>query len=188
MIHPRKHGNRTEGGSGRAIRLATFAGAGLVATVMLATPATSVATGTPAAGLTMVQARQIVAPLYDALNEPSRKDVAALLAQATNPDYTSCSTNQDCLDRDHLAVQFKTFGVMIPDLHWAIMDIRVSGNTIIVRGEATGTPVAALFGVKPTGRSFKTISLDLFTVKNGKLETAYHVENWTAAMQQIKGS
>lgn len=187
MIHPRKHGNKIQEGFGRTIRLATIAGAGLVATVTLAAPATSVATATSAAGLTVEQARHIVASLYDALNEPSKKDVAALLAQATNPDYRSCSTNQDCLDRDHLAVQFKAFGAIIPNLHWAIMDIRVSGNTITVRGEATGTPVAALFGVKPTGRSFRTISLDLFTVKNGKLETAYHVENWTAAMQQIKG-
>lgn len=43
------------------------------------------------------------------------------------------------------------------------------------------------FGVEPTGRSFKTISLDMFTVKNGKLSSAYHVENWAGAMAQVKG-
>jgi hypothetical protein len=42
----------------------------------------------------------------------------------------------------------------------------------------SGTPVGELFGVKPTSKSFKTMALDLFTVKNGKLASAHHVENW----------
>ncbi len=45
-----------------------------------------------ASSLTVEEARRIVAPLYDALNEPGKKDVAALLATATNPDYRSYST------------------------------------------------------------------------------------------------
>jgi hypothetical protein len=55
----------------------------------------------------------------------------------------------------------------------------------VVRGEATGTPVGELFGAKPTGKSFKTMAVDLFTLKNGKLTAAYHVENWVGALQQI---
>ena len=136
--------------------------------------------------LTSAQARAIVAPLYEALNEPAKKDVVALLAQATSPDYRSCSTNQDCLNREQLAAQFKYFGTVIPDLHWRIVDIWTAGNRIVVRGEATGTPVAPLFGVAPTGRSFRTISIDTFTVAHGKLSTAYHVENWVAAIEQVK--
>ena len=56
-----------------------------------------------APSLTVEQARAIVAPLYEALNEPTNKDVPALLAKAANPDYQSCSTNSDCLSRDQLA-------------------------------------------------------------------------------------
>ncbi len=139
-----------------------------------------------APSLTVEQARAIVAPLYEALNEPTEKDVPALLANATNPDYRSCSTNSDCLSRDQLARVFTALGNIIPDLHWTIKDIWTSGNRIVVRGEATGTPTGELFGVKPTGKSFKTISIDMFTVRDGKLATAYHVENWLAAMEQIK--
>jgi hypothetical protein len=47
-------------------------------------------------------------------------------------------------------------------------------------------PRPAYRAVPPTGRSFRTISIDMFTVSGGKLSTAYHVENWAAAMQQIK--
>ena len=144
------------------------------------------AQGDIAPPLTVEQARAIVAPLYEALNEPTKKDVLALLTQAANPDYRSCSTNSDCLSRDQLAGVFTALGKIIPDLHLTIKDIWTSGNRIVVRGEATGTPTGELFGVKPTGKSFKTISIDMFTVMDGKLATAYHVENWMAAMEQIK--
>ena len=142
--------------------------------------------GEIAPSLTVEQARAIVAPLYEALNEPTKKDVPALLAKAANPDYQSCSTNSDCLSRDQLAGVFTALGKIIPDLHWTIKDIWTSGNQIVVRGEATGTPTGELFGVKPTGKNFKTISIDMFTVRDSKLATAYHVENWMAATEQIK--
>ena len=143
----------------------------------------------PASGatplLTVEQAKMIVAPLYDALNQPAKKDVTALLARATNPDYKSYSTNEDWLTRDQLADVFKTLGSAVPDLRWTIKDILVSGDQITVRGEASGTPERELFGARPTGKSFKTMSIDVFTVKGGKLACAYHVENWVGALQQI---
>ena len=138
-----------------------------------------------AAPLTIMEARTIVAPLYDALNQPGKKDVAALLAKATNPDYRSYSTNEDWLTRDQLAEVFKMIGSAVPDLRWTIEDIQTFGDQIVVRGEASGTPTGELFGAKPTGKSFKTMALDLFTVKNGKLASAYHVENWMTALEQI---
>ncbi|MGA7824412.1 MAG: ester cyclase [Steroidobacteraceae bacterium] len=135
--------------------------------------------------LTVETARMIVAPLYDALNEPGKKDVAALLAKAASADYRSYSTNEDWLTRDQLAEAFKMLGSVIPDLRWTIKDIQTFGDQIVVRGEATGTPIRELFGAKPTGKRFKTMSIDVFTVKNGKLASAYHVENWTGAVKQI---
>ena len=138
-----------------------------------------------AAPLTIMEARTIVAPLYDALNQPSKKDVAALLAKACNPDYRSYGTNVDWLTRDQLAEVFKMIGSAVPDLRWTIEDIQTFGDQIVVRGEASGKPTGELFGAKPTGKNFKTMALDLFTVKNGKLASAYHVENWMTALEQI---
>jgi predicted SnoaL-like aldol condensation-catalyzing enzyme len=136
--------------------------------------------------LTVTEARMIVAPLYDALNQPGKKDVGALLTQATNRDYRSYSTNEDWLTREQLADVFRTLGSTVPDLRWTIKDIRTFADQILVRGEATGTPVRELYGAKPTGKSFKTMAVDLFTVKNGKLASAYHVENWVGALEQIR--
>lgn len=135
--------------------------------------------------LTVERAREIVAPLYDALNQPSKKDVSALLANAANPDYKSYHTNEEFLTRDQLAEVFKGLGVSVPDLSWSIEDIQVIGDQIVVRGRAAGTPKGEFWGAKPTGKSFNTMAIDIFTVRNGKLTTAYHIENWMTALQQI---
>ena len=139
----------------------------------------------PKSALTVEAARKIVAPLYDALNQPAKKDVAALLAQACHPDYQSYSTNDEWLSRDQLTGVFKQIGAAIPDLAWTIEDLFVVGDRVIVRGKATGTPTAEFFGAKPTGKSFNTMAVDVFTVRGDQLVTAYHVENWAGALQQI---
>lgn len=141
--------------------------------------------GATAPPLTIEQARMIVAPLYDALNQPAKKDVAALLAKATNPDYRSYHTNEDWLTRDQLAEVFTMIGSAVPDLCWTIEDIQTFGDQIVVRGKATGTPKGEFLGAKPTGKSFSTMAIDIFTVTDGKLASAYHVENWVAALEQI---
>jgi len=138
-----------------------------------------------ASALTLEHARRIVAPLYDALNQPARKDVAALLAQAANPDYRSFHTNEDSLSREQLVEVFKMIGAAVPDLRWTIEDIQTIGDQIIVRGKATGTPTGKFWGANPTGKSFNTMAIDIFTVRDGKLASAYHVENWVGALQQL---
>src|SRR5262249_10521713 len=52
-----------------------------------------------ASSLTAEEARKITAPLYDALNQPAKKDVSALLAQATLPDYRSYHKNEEYRSR-----------------------------------------------------------------------------------------
>jgi predicted SnoaL-like aldol condensation-catalyzing enzyme/predicted ester cyclase len=137
------------------------------------------------ASLTKEQARAIVWPLYDALNEPAKKDVSGLLAKAAHPDYKSYHTNEEFLTRDQLAEVLKGMGATVPDLRWEIKDLQVNGDQVIVRGEATGTPKTEFWGAKPTGKGFKTMALDIFTVKNGKLASCYHIENWMTALRQI---
>ncbi|WP_433193962.1 ester cyclase [Nocardia sp. CA-107356] len=138
--------------------------------------------------MTVEQARKISAPLYEALNQPANKDVSALLAAACNDDYRSYHTNQDYLTRDQLVDVFTNMGTTIPDLTWEVVDIHVVDDVMIVRGKATGTPVAEFWGTEPTGKSFRTMAIDLFTVRDGKLATGYHIENWTTALQQLRRS
>jgi predicted SnoaL-like aldol condensation-catalyzing enzyme len=141
--------------------------------------------GMTASTLTVEEAQTITAPLYDALNQPAKKDVAALLARATLPDYRSYHTNDEYLSRDELTAVFKNIGVAVPDLRWVVRSIQVFRDQIVVRGQATGTPNKEFWGAKPTGQAFDTMAIDVFTVRNGKLASAYHVENWVGALEQI---
>ena len=136
--------------------------------------------------LTVEEARRISAPLYDALNRPAEKDVRALLAEACHDDYRSYHTNEEFLTRDQLADVFADMGKTIPDLTWEVIDLRVLDDRIIVRGRATGTPAGEFWGAAPTGKSFNTMAIDLFTVHDGKLATAFHIENWMTALEQLK--
>ena len=92
----------------------------------------------------------------------------------------------DCADQDAVIARFKGLARAVPDLNWTIRELFVSGdNTIIVRGEATGTPIETFLEAEPTGRSFRTMSIDLYTVAGGKISRSYYVENWTAALRQF---
>jgi predicted ester cyclase len=76
------------------------------------------------------------------------------------------------------STRFKGLASVIPDLNWTIRELFVSGeSTIIVRGEATGTPAKTFLGVEPTGRSFRTMSIDLYTDTGLRISRSYHVEN-----------
>ena len=80
----------------------------------------------------------------------------ALLAEACNDDYRSYHTNEDYLTREQLGDVFTGMGQIVPDLAWRVVDIHVVDDLMIVRGEATGTPVAEFWGVAPTVWGSKT--------------------------------
>jgi predicted ester cyclase len=144
------------------------------------------ATSVWAQTMTVEQARKQVAPFYEMLNQPATKDLKALSEQALSPDWKSYSSETDFKGRDGFVAQVGGFGKLIPDLKWDIKDVMVDGNRIIVRSEASGTPVAPFFGVPPSGKSFKIMTIDIHTIKDGKAITAHHVEDWANALGQLK--
>ena len=73
----------------------------------------------------------------------------------------------------------------IPDLKWEIKEVLISGNHVIVRGEATGTPAGEMMGTPTNGKSFKLMSLDLHTIEGNKIARTYHVEDWQGAFRQV---
>ena len=138
-----------------------------------------------AQSLTLEQARRQVAPFYDMLNQPANKDLKALSELALSPDWKSYSSETDFKGRDAFVGQVTGFGKLIPDLKWDIKDVLVDGNRIVVRSEASGTPVGPFFGVPVGGKSFKIMTIDIHTIKDGKAVTAHHVEDWASAIRQL---
>jgi predicted ester cyclase len=81
----------------------------------------------------------------------------------------SCGSNDTCRRRDQVAASIAGIEKAVPDLKWEIKEVIVSGDRVIVRGEATGTPIGAFLGVAHSAASFRVMSIDVHTIKDGKI-------------------
>jgi predicted ester cyclase len=111
--------------------------------------------------------------------------VPDLVRQATAPEFVSCRSNDICNTRDEVVAGIGARLASIPDLKWQIKEVLVSGNQVIVRGEATGTPAGEFMGAPHTGKSFKLMSIDVHTLEGGKMIRSYHIEDWIGAVRQL---
>jgi predicted ester cyclase len=155
----------------------------LLAVLLASTALWALASTTEVQTLTTERAREAIAPFYQALNAGS--DPIDLINRATAPDWMSCGGNETCKRRDQVAMAIASVEKAVPDLKWEIKEVVVSGDRVIVRGEATGTPAKAFLGVAPNGVSFRVMSIDVHTIKDGKIAKSYHVEDWMGALRQL---
>jgi predicted ester cyclase len=114
-------------------------------------------------------------------------DPAAVFAQTTHPAWANCSANGElCQSRDELAgILSQGLHKLVPDMKWKIIDVIASGDTVVVRGEGSGTPSGPFMGIPASGRSFKVMSIDIHTMQDGKIAKTYHFEDWAAAAAQL---
>jgi predicted ester cyclase len=126
-----------------------------------------------------------IALFYDALTAAPGKDVAGLIARATSPAWTSCGGNDACAAREQVVAAIAARQAGIPDIRWELKEVLVSGDRVVVRSEASGTPSGDFMGVPHGGRSFKLMSIDVHTLDAGKLVRSYHVEDWMGAVRQL---
>lgn len=149
----------------------------------LAAGAALLATSLPA----FANDRAIVEAFYNEfLNASGPKDKAAVAARVMADGWQSIGDySGKNKSRDELAKQIGGFHQLMPDLTWKIEEILQAGNRYIVRGRASGTPKAPLFGVDGKGKSFTIMSIDIHTVKDGKIVESYHVEDWAGALRQL---
>ena len=83
--------------------------------------------------------------------------------------------------------QMGGFRSAVPDMAFTIQSVVESGDAYVVRSRATGTPVAPIFGFDTGGRSFDILTIDIHTVENGRIVETWHVEDWSTAIEQLKG-
>lgn len=155
---------------------------------MLITAISLISTLASAQALTETQARKIIAPMYANFSMPINGDPKTLLEQATTDDWQSCTGEDanECRGREQSAKVFAGFGKAIPDMKHVVKEVVVAGDKIVVRGELSGTPAGEFFGVPHSGKSFKIMAIDIQTIKGGKIAHTYHIEDWAAAMNQLR--
>ena len=145
-------------------------------------------TAASAQDLTEAQARAVIAPWYGLFNVASRGDVKTVQEQVLTSDYESCAgyLPAECWGRDTSIKVVGSFSTSIPDMKFDIKEVLVAGDRVVVRGEVTGTPAGVLFGAPHTGKSFRMMTIDIQTIKDGKIAKTYHLENWLSALAQLR--
>lgn len=134
-----------------------------------------------------ISAREIIAPIYDALTTPASKNVAALIESCTTAEWQSWGSAGSVSDRSHFIKKVQGFGAAIPDLAFTIQEVIAAGDKIVVRCEATGTPAGPFMGVPHGGKFFRITTIDIHTIKNGNSAEVHHVEDWMTAVAQLRG-
>ena len=137
------------------------------------------------AQMTVESARVSLTPFYRALNAANADEAPELIKQSTAADWMTCRGNDLCNSREEVIAGIGSRLKAIPDLKWEIKEVLVSGNRVIVRGEATGTPAGNFMGAATNGKSFKLMSIDVHTIEGGKIARTYHVEDWQGAFRQM---
>lgn len=138
----------------------------------------------------MSNLKEFVLPFYHkALTVNKETNPADVLNAILADDFVSEGT-VDNKNKEQLIGQLGFFWKMIPDLKWEPQEIIESGNQVIVRSRVTGTPNSPegkFFGVPTNGaKSFQTMSIDIHTIKNGKIIKVNHIEDWATALKQVK--
>lgn len=139
--------------------------------------------------MTKEEATALVQPFYDFLGgESSPEEVKP----SYHEDWKSYYDNTQSRNMEEtIGFVSGPLAEMVPDLHWEIMEVYLTNEEqIIVRGEATGTPVGESFmgSAIEGGKSFRFMSIDIHELKDGKIYETFHVEDWLNAIQQVAAS
>lgn len=130
-----------------------------------------------------------VQAFYDFLSNPASEEHAAAFKSATTADWESIgdySGKNKSIDA-FVGQVSGFFAKLMPDLNWEVQEMIQAGDKVVVRSRATGTPNGPLFGVDGQGRSFDILTIDVHTLKDGKIISSYHLEDWAGALQQLSG-
>ena len=128
-----------------------------------------------------------VMAFYELLSNPGSDAAATRFSEAVSDSWESIGNySGKNKTKEKFLGQMKGFAKLIPDLNWAIEEMLRDGNKIVVRSRATGTPVGPLFGVDGKGKGFDILTIDIHTLKGGKIIRTYHVEDWAGALAQLK--
>ncbi|MBN2694088.1 ester cyclase [bacterium] len=137
-------------------------------------------------GEKMENFKEIVKPFYTkCLTVGENIDISSVMNSILSDDFKSISSTE-IKGKEQLIGQVQYFWKLIPNLKWEIQEMLQDGNRVIVRGIATGNPKGNFFGIELDGsKGFKIMSIDIHTIKNGKIEDVYHIEEWATAMKQL---
>ena len=149
---------------------------------------TAAAAALVALATTAARADDAITAFYGFLSAPTSADAAAAAKAGLTENWVSIGDYSGAQkSREAFLKQIAGFGQLIPDMTWKIEERIEAGDRVIIRGRATGTPKGPMFGVDGKGKGFEIMSIDIHTLKDGKIVKTYHVEDWAGALGQLGG-
>lgn len=135
----------------------------------------------------MENIKEIVNTFYmECLTVNNNVNLNEVLNNLLAENFQSINT-KETKGKPALIGQINFFWSLIPDLKWEPQEILQDGNQIIVRSIFSGSPKGEFMGLNLDGtKSFKTMSIDIHTVENGKIVKIHHIEEWATAIAQLK--
>jgi len=84
-----------------------------------------------------------------------------------------------------MAAQIALFRSAMPDYDVQHQDLIAAGDKVAVRNTVSGTHQGAFMGHQPTGRRIKMRTMDIHQVRDGKIVTTWHLEDFAGLMAQL---
>jgi steroid delta-isomerase-like uncharacterized protein len=81
--------------------------------------------------------------------------------------------------------QIAGFRYVLPDYTVTHEDIIVSGDRVAVRNTVSGTHRGVFMGYQPTGRRIEMRTMDIHQVRDGKIVTTWHLEDFAGLLAQL---
>jgi predicted ester cyclase len=131
-------------------------------------------------------AQSVVLEFYrKALTVNAESRSSAVLQRILADDFESIDSHER-KDKATLIKQVEYFWTLIPNLRWEPQDVVVSGEKVVVRSVATGSPRGSFLGMTLDGsKSFSIDTIDIHEVSGDRIRRVHHLEGWAAATRQL---
>jgi steroid delta-isomerase-like uncharacterized protein len=128
------------------------------------------------------ESEAVVRRFYEEMCNGRKNEIAKELF---SPDHTFYDPQVPTPDGpDGVAATVKTYQDGV-DGHWQIEELFSSGDEVVVRWVGSGTHVAEVNGIPPTGKSIRVDAITIHTVKDGKITRSREVWDTLGFLQQL---
>ena len=121
-----------------------------------------------------------------AFYEPFRTGDTSVFAEILAPDWVDVplAPGQE-QGPAGMAAQIAAFRRAMPDYDVTHEDLVVDGDRVAVRNTVRGTHQGAFLGRQPTGRRIEMRTMDLHHVRDGRIATTWHLEDFAGLLAQL---
>jgi steroid delta-isomerase-like uncharacterized protein len=84
-----------------------------------------------------------------------------------------------------MAAQIALFRHAMPDYAVERQDVIIQGDKVAVRNTVSGTHQGAFMGHEPTGKRIEMRTMDVHQVRDGRIVTTWHLEDFAGLMSQL---